>query len=98
MEDFKVSTRKLKSDAEVIYNYTAQIEHDLGGLTDDIADVGRIWSGSASGTFKKIFMEDLAELTLMVFNLEKIYRYAGLAKSKYEKCETHVEEVISDMK
>lgn len=98
MEDFKVSTRKLKSDAEVIHNYTAQIEHELGGLTDDLADIGRIWGGSASETFKKIFMEDLTALTLMVFNMEKIFRYAGIAKSKYEKCESHVARVISDMK
>lgn len=98
MEDFKVNTRKLKSDAEVIHNYTAQIEHELAGLTDDLTEIGRVWGGSASATFKKIFTEDLTALTIMLFNMEKIYRYAGLAKSKYEKCESHIAGVISDIK
>lgn len=98
MADFKVSTGRLKSDADSIEGYVKQIKNLLNELTAYAGELSSMWKGPASEAFNKAVHDDLEALSTMASNLDKVHWYGNTAKEKYERCETQVADVISGMR
>ena len=98
MADFKVSTGRLRSDAEAIEGYVKQIRGLLNELTSYAGELSSMWKGPASEAFNKAVNDDLEALTTMAANLDKIHWYGNTAKDKYERCETQVSDVVAGMR
>lgn len=98
MADFKVSTARLRSDAESIEGYVKQIRSLLNELTSYAGELSSMWKGPASESFNKAVNDDLEALTTMAANLDRVHWYGNTAKDKYERCETQVSDVVAGMR
>lgn len=98
IDEIKVNTTRLRTDAEKVNKYISNIEASKKALQECLVKLDKMWDGEASEAFKKAMAKDILELEAMIENLKEIYKYETNAKNKYDTCEGRVAELIAQIK
>ncbi len=93
----KVNTNRLDTDLKEFGDHIKAIRDSINSLRDHNRTLDGMWDGIASETFKANFEADIKSLEEVVKTLEGINHYEDNARTKYNKCEQKVADLVNQI-
>lgn len=98
INEIKVNTGKLKSDAEQVGNCIKEMEKQLEKLAATIAELNKMWEGPTKTVFTAVVENDRKAALEVVKEVKSLYDYETMAKNKYNECEKKIEDIIASIR
>lgn len=98
VKKIKVNTDRLNNDAVQINECIHSMKNKSSSLEANVGQLNKMWKGDANKAFNEAFHEDIKALNEFIRELDKLHEKEVYAKTKYEKCESQVSDIISRIK
>lgn len=86
----KTDTNQLADDIRQVKESIARIEQSRGELSNEIAQLNRMWKGVANLEFRSQLEKDFAYMDAILSELHLFVREMENAKQNYGRCENEV--------
>ena len=93
----RVNTNRLDTDLKEFGDHIKAIQKSIADLRDHNRVLDGMWDGPASEAFKTGFAADIKALEEVVKMLEGINKYEENARSKYDRCEQKVGDLVDQI-
>jgi WXG100 family type VII secretion target len=98
MNELKVSTTRLNSDADQIYSLIQSMEKELKNMKNSVNQMNQMWEGVTKKAFVTAFESDQQAAADVIKELKSFQKYEVEAKNKYEQCEKQITELLKEIR
>lgn len=95
MNELKVSTNRLNSDANQISSLIKAMEKELSNMKTSVNQMNQMWEGMTKEAFVKAFHDDQTAAEDVIKELKALQSFEVEAKNKYEQCEKQITALIN---
>lgn len=98
INEIKVNTGRLKTDADQVGECIKAMEKQLENLAATIADLNKMWEGPTKMVFTSVVENDRKAALAVVKELKSVHDYEMMAKNRYNECEKKIEDIIASIR
>ena len=98
MNELKINTGRLGSDAGQVKTLKDKMEKELTSMKSEIDAMNSMWQGPAKQEFVKAFEDDRSAAAEVIRELKSLQGFETQAKDKYEKCEHQVSSLVDSIR
>ncbi|MDO4555392.1 MAG: WXG100 family type VII secretion target [Lachnospiraceae bacterium] len=96
--EIKVSTNRLKSDADQVNSLIQKMEQTMTSMKSNITQLGTMWEGPTKKAFMAAFESDRQAADGVLKELKAMHSFEEQAKTQYERCENQVSSLVSGIR
>lgn len=97
IQNIRVNTDELKSDAAAVSDCIQRVAAEAGKLESAYHQLDSMWDGPTSEVFKSVYEHDLEALRAVIEILKKFNSFEMTAREKYDSCESEVSGIVSSL-
>lgn len=94
MENLKVDTGKLGSDAATMAKYIKNLTAQKDKIHQLVEQLNGMWEGEAHDTYVSSINKEVKNLEKAITDVDKIHTFETTSVTTYDKCETQVNKLI----
>lgn len=98
MNEIKINTTRLGTDAAQVLSLINNMERQLNNMKSNVDQLNGMWEGPAKQAFTQAFENDRSFAEAILKELKSLQGFETQAKDKYEKCEQQVSSLVDSIK